>query len=148
MLDNRGGTSAIKRLYSNLTAGYRCTDLSFAIADYVSLIVSLCECRRPGDDRKGCYGGPVVTKQPLPGPSAHCGPTPGCRALWPQAFPATLTSPNAGLIVTAAMVAITRATVKTKSNLLTISFTSFPFSSRLHQKKNRPPQGPSTGRSS
>jgi hypothetical protein len=61
MLDNRGGTSAIKRLYSNLTADYRCTDLSFAIADYVSLIVSLCECRRPGDDRKGCYGGPGVT---------------------------------------------------------------------------------------
>ncbi len=46
MLDNRGGTSAIKRLYSNLTADYRFTDLSFAIADYVSFIVSLCECPR------------------------------------------------------------------------------------------------------
>ena len=138
MLDNRGGTSTIKRLYSNLTADYRCTDLSFAIADYVSLIVSLCECRRPGDDRKGCYGGPVVTKQPPSGggPGLHCGPTPGCRALWRQAFPATLTSPNAGLIVTAAMAAITRAAVNTKSILLTISFTSFPFSFRFNVIRN------------
>ena len=138
MLDNRGGTSTIKRLYSNLTADYRCTDLSFAIADYVSLIVSLCECRRPGDDRKGCYGGPVVTKQPPSGggPGLGCGPTPGCRALWRQAFPATLTSPNAGLIVTAAMAAITRAAVNTKSILLTISFTSFPFSFRFNVIRN------------